>query len=219
MTEKVTEVTGKKEFTALADTGYYNGEDIAACEGAGVTCLVKKAQGAHAQSEAYSLEKFTYDRERDCYICPRQKELKFTGIEKNTGNHRYFNCSACGECPETSKCTKGRYREIRRPPHQNALDLVDERTKNNHELYRKRAEIVEHPFGTVKKIWGYSQFLCRGKSKVTGEMSLAYLAYNIRRVFNIFKHENRDIAAEMAAAIHASFIVFYLLQPKFGSHS
>ena len=63
---------------------------------------------------------------------------------------------------------------------------MDERTRNNKELYRRRSEIVEHVFGTVKAVWGYRQYLCRGKEKVTAETALAYLAYNMRRAINIF---------------------------------
>jgi IS5 family transposase len=69
--------------------------------------------------------------------------------------------------------------------------VVDERTRNNRALYRKRQEIVEHPFGTVKAVWGYKQFLCRGKLKVTAETALAYLAYNLRRAVNIFGVESK----------------------------
>jgi hypothetical protein len=64
---------------------------------------------------------------------------------------------------------------------------VDERTRNNKGLYRKRQEIVEHVFGTVKGVWGYKQFLSRTKPKVAAETALGYMAYNMRRAANIFK--------------------------------
>jgi transposase len=211
MTDKVREVTGREEMTALADTGYYDGEDIAECEKNGVRCLIRKPN-THAQSEKCLLENFHYDQSRDCYICPEQKELRFSGIEKS-GKRRY-HCSACGKCSERSNCTKGKYREIRRPPYQDALDRVDKRTKNNPELYRKRQEIVEHPFGTIKKMWGYSQFLCRRKEKVDGETALAFLAFNMRRVFNIFKDQNRDWFMEMKAIPLASFILSWFHSQK-----
>jgi hypothetical protein len=67
------------------------------------------------------------------------------------------------------------------------LDVVDERTRRNKELYRKRQEIVEHVFGTVKSVWGYKQYLCRRIPKVTAETALAYMAYNMRRAYNIFR--------------------------------
>jgi transposase len=212
MTDKVKEVTGKENLTVLADTGYYNGEDIAKCEENGAACLIKKPN-THAQSKEYLTEYFKYDKERDCYICPQQKELRFSCVSKCRGKEfrDYANYSACGKCPKQSGCTKGKYRRISRPLYQNVLDIVDERTKNNPELYRQRQEIVEHPFGTIKKVWSFSQYLCRRKEKVNGETSLAFLAYCMRRVFNIFKDENRDLTAEMRAIMPALFPLFYCL--------
>ena len=109
-------------------------------------------------------------------------------------NRIYANYGACSKCPSKGQCTEGEYRQIYRPLYQDTLDVVDERTRNNKALYRKRQEIVEHPFGTIKSVWGYKQFLCRGKPKVTGETALAYLAYNIRRFFNIFKGRRENPA-------------------------
>jgi hypothetical protein len=45
--------------------------------------------------------------------------------------------------------------------------------------------IVEHPFGTIKRSWGASYFLTRGKTSVSAEMALSFLAYNLKRVINI----------------------------------
>lgn len=50
---------------------------------------------------------------------------------------------------------------------------------------KKRKAIVEHPFGTMKKVWGYSTFLLRGIEKVSFEVSLMTLSYNIRRAITI----------------------------------
>ncbi|HPT69955.1 MAG TPA: transposase, partial [Syntrophomonas sp.] len=69
--------------------------------------------------------------------------------------------------------------------HQDLLDQVDKRTRENKELYTKRQMIVEHPFGTIKRSWGYSYFLTRGLNSVNAESGLAFLAYNITRAINI----------------------------------
>jgi hypothetical protein len=104
------------------------------------------------------------------------------------GYRIYANYGACGKCPKKDTCTQGGYLRILRPPYQDTLDVVDERTGKNKGLYRKRQEIAEHPYGTIKAVWSYKQFLCRTKA----EVSLAYLAYNMRRVITIFtgKREN-----------------------------
>jgi transposase len=191
MTEKAKEILEAEELTVLADKGYCSSGDIAACEGSGVTCLVaKKKAGGDVKTKEFANESFVYDREKDVYACPCGNELAYKSTTKKNGDKnysRYVNYEACRNCPRRAECTKCNYREIWRLPDQDVLDVVDERTRNNKELYRKRQEIVEHVFGTVKAVWGYKQFLCRTKPKVTAETALAYMAYNMRRLVNIFK--------------------------------
>jgi hypothetical protein len=198
MSEKAKEVLGVETITNLADKGYYDGQDIAACEASGVTCLVAKPKpGGRKKEEGYTRESFIYDREHDCYECPGKNRMGYMRDQKHSDGkvyHVYANYGACGKCPEKGKCTKGEHRQILRPPYQDTLDAVDERTKSNKALYRRRQEIVEHVFGTVKAVWGYKQFLCRTKPKVCAEVSLAYLAYNMRRVINIFTEKKENPA-------------------------
>jgi hypothetical protein len=197
------EAMGVETVTVLADKGYYDGKDIAACEAKGVACLVAKPKaGGCCKEEGFTRDCFIYDKESDCYICPCQNELKFMRLQKYRDGKEYgvyANYSACGKCPQKAKCTKGKHREILRLPYQDVLDIVDARKRANKDLYRKRQEIVEHVFGTVKSVWGYKYLLCRGKEKVTAEISLAYLAYNARRVFNIFKEDGGNKGNLIAA--------------------
>jgi len=191
MSDKAKQVLGVKSLTNLADAGYYDSKDIVSCEKSGVTCLVAKpATGGPKKAEGFNRKDFTYDREKDVYICPCQKELRCNS--KNLRKHIsgreyrfYRNTLACRKCEKKALCTTKENREVLRLTCQDVLDVVDERTRKNKALYRKRQEIVEHCFGTVKAVWGYRQFLCRSKPKVTTEMALAYMAYNLRRVFNI----------------------------------
>ena len=197
MSDKAMEVMEVKTITNLADAGYYDSEDIAACEQSGVTCLVAKPPpGGPKKEEGFNRKYFSYDRERDIYKCPCQKELMYMRNKKHISGREYrvyANYSACETCQQKKKCTSYKYREVLRLTCQDVLDGVDERTRKNKALYRKRQEIVEHCFGTIKAVWGYRQFLCRTKVKVTAETALTYMAYNLRRVFNIFT-ENRKIS-------------------------
>lgn len=190
MSEKAKEVLEVETLTNLADKGYYDGEDIAACEEDGVTCLVAKPKpGGTKKEEGFTHDSFIYEKENDSYICPCKNRLNYMRNHKHSNGKEYrvyANYSACGNCPRQAKCTKSGKREILRLPYQDTLDTVDERTRNNKELYRRRQQIVEHPFGTVKAVWGYKQYLCRGKEKITAETALAYLAYNMRRFITIF---------------------------------
>jgi len=201
MTDKAKEVLGVQTLTNLADAGYYASEDIVALERSGDTCLVAKpAVGGPKKAKGFQRQDFIYDREKDVYRCPCDQELTFRSERKHISGREYrvyTNTPACGKCEKKASCTSCRYREVMRLKCQDILDEVDERTRKHKALYQKRKEIVEHCFGTVKAVWGYRHFLCRGKVKVSAEMSLAYLAYNARRVFNILRENKGRMAMEL----------------------
>jgi transposase len=198
MSEKAKEILEVETLTNLADKGYYDGQDIAACEAAGVICMVAKPKhGGVKKEEGFTRKDFEYEREHDCYMCPGKNQMLYMRNQKHSDGkiyRIYADYAACGKCPRKGECTKGEYRQILRPLYQDTVDIVDERTRNNKGLYRKRQEIAEHPFGTIKAVWGYRQFLCRTKPKVCAEVSLAYLAYNMRRVINIFTGKRKNPA-------------------------
>jgi len=198
MSQKAKEALGVERLTNLADKGYYSSKEIVACEGDGVTCLVAKGRpGGPKKAEGFKHEDFVYDKENDRYICPCGNQMRYTCNKKHISGREYrayANYAACGKCQCKAECTTYRYREILRLQCQDILDEVDERTRKNKGLYRKRQEIVEHVFGTVKAVWGYKQFLCRTKEKVAAETALAYLAYNMKRVFNIYKGNGLKLA-------------------------
>jgi transposase/Fe-S cluster biogenesis protein NfuA len=202
ITESAKEILETEEIIALADTGFYDGEDIVKCEENGTTCLVSKPKpGGQKKEEEYSRDKFAYDKSENCYTCPGGQKLSYMRLQKHSGGkyyHVYANYGACGLCPMREKCTKSKYRTILRSLYQDVMDVVDARTKRNKDLYRKRQAIVEHPYGTVKSIWGYRNFLCRRKIKVIAEASLAFLAYNLRRFLTICAN-NGWKAAEIVA--------------------
>jgi transposase len=189
MSKKAKALLEVPKITNLADKGYYDGDDIAACESNGVRCLVAKPKpGGAMKEEGFTRTNFIYTKDEDCYICPGKNRLKYMRNQRHsdgTDCRVYANYSACTTCPLKNKCTKAKYRQVLRRPHEDTLDIVNERTQANKALYKKRQAIVEHPFGTIKAVWGYKQFLCRTKPKVSAETALAYLAYNMRRFITI----------------------------------
>jgi len=197
MSEKAMEAMGVKTITNLADAGYYDSSDIVACEQSGVTCLVaKRATSGPKKAEGFNREDFIYARKKDIYRCPCKKELNYVQNRKHISGREYrvyLNAVACGNCQKKTECTKAKYCEVLRLTCQDILDEVDERLQKNKALYRKRKEIIEHVFGTVKAVWGYKQYLCRTKPKVIAETALTYMAYNLRRIFNIYKENGSNL--------------------------
>jgi transposase len=203
MTESAKKIMGVDKISAVADKGYYDGDDIEKCEENGATCYVAAVDGcAHAPDGNYDKKYFKYDAENDCYVGPEGQTLPFRQLQKHKedklADRVYYNTKACRECPNREKCTtnKSGGRRVSRNPHQDALDVNNARmlTDEGRQISRERKKIVEHPFGTAKAVWGFRQFLCRGQENTSAEMSLPFLAYNFRRVFKIYKGNGANMA-------------------------
>lgn len=204
MTESAKEIMGVSEIVAVAYKGYYEGSDIEACEKNGTTCYMPKIEkGRSVPNADYSRNKFTYDSEKDWYVCPEGNILYARKPRKRkdgTLSPAYSNAAACHKCQKYGQCTNDkRGREIYRSPYQAALNAVDLRmqTDEGRLIMRERKKIVEHPFATAKHIWRFGNYLCRGVDKTTGEQSLVFLAYNLRRVFNIYREKGKNMAEMM----------------------
>lgn len=196
------EILAVKELTVLADKGYHNGEQLADCEGKGITTLVAYREQPTVKhlDEKYLVENFTYNKEDDTYTCPQGHTMKTNGNwytknhrsekrkSKGTNKVKHYKTPRCKECPVLNQCTKntrGRGRVIERSEHQDVVDRNNHRIKTQRELYNKRQQICEHPFGTIKRAWGYTYTLLKGLEKVDGEFGIIYTCYNLRRAINI----------------------------------
>ena len=194
MAKAAKEELGAETLTVLADTGYYNGNALKACEEDAIVAYVPQAKRT-ARLEAQgrmSHEEFIYDAEVDVYRCPVGQFLTPTdGRKINTGGRieiRYVSRkSDCDACPLRSRCLSAKTptRTIYRWEHEAVLERHRARMKNAGTQMRRRAELAEHPFGTLKCRAGYRHFLVRGFDKVRGEWSLMALCYNFSRVLNI----------------------------------
>ena len=188
MAKEAKAVLEVERLDVVADTGYYNGSEIKACEEIGITCYIPKANtSANTKLGLFGKEQFSYDKEKDCYHCPAGKELtyRYTTIEQGR-EIRYYSTTACKTCPLKTQCTRNkRNRRITRWVHEEVLERMQKRMAAEPEKYKKRNMLVEHPFGTIKRWMDQGYFLMRGIEKVMAEFSLSVLAYNIKRVITI----------------------------------
>lgn len=193
MAKAAKEELGVETLTALADTGYYTGNALKACEEDGIVAYVPQAKRT-ARLEAQdriSHEAFVYDGEANIYRCPAGRLLNPTRGRKTNGNRieiRYVSRkSDCDACALRSRClsAKAETRTVYRWEHEAVLDRHRVRMQDANAQMRRRAELAEHPFGTLKCRAGYRHFLVRGFDKVRGEWSLMALCYNFSRVLSI----------------------------------
>jgi len=183
-----------KNFEVLADKGYYQAKDLKKCAEKGIAVYITKQTYANRTKDpAFYPDQFQYDPTKNTYLCPALKELHYYRIRKKDGKvigYEYRHPDACKDCQFKARCTRAQKgRSIFRHVDQDFLDRIDLQTKRNMGKYKLRQMIVEHPFGTIKRGWGAYYFLTKRKVSVSAEISLSFLAYNLKRVINILGTE------------------------------
>lgn len=183
---KAKNILGTETIEVLADKGYYKLEDIISCEENGIEVYVPKPKVNNQYLEIdYTKEHFRYDVKKDVYICPEGKELNNHTIKEGI-KKRYFNYKACENCQSHERCTKSpKGRQINRYPKEEKAEEIAKRLSENIDKYKKRQQLVEHPFGTIKRAMNFEYFLLRGKKAVSGEIGLIFFCYNLKRMINI----------------------------------
>lgn len=170
-------------LTVLADGGYSNAEQLAACDAEGITVTLPIHRSINDLSDAYPKSAFTYDAEQDCYICPAGERLTYKTVNQKQKRHMYTR-EGCHTCALKPQCTKANKRWISRHFHEDAFERCEARLQRNPALMRQRMAIVERPFAILKQIMGFRRFLCWGIEATRSEMSLGVLSYNLNRMIN-----------------------------------
>jgi transposase len=189
MAQGAKEILDRGEIDVVADMGYYSHEEFQNCEAAGIKAYVAKP--LNSKNTAHGLfgkEKFVYEPESDCYVCPNQERLtfRFQSREYKNKKFRYYWTVACLSCPIKAQCTTNKkFRRIKRWEHEAIAERVQKRVLANSLVMKMRQQIVEHPFGTMKFWNDQRHFLTKGLEKVKGEFSLSTLAYNMKRAVNV----------------------------------
>ena len=176
-----------ENLDVVADRGYFNGEEILACDEAGITVTLPKPMTSNARRKGASASRTsaTWLRRTSTSVLPvRSSPTHYTTEEDGLVLRRYWT-NACQSCAIKLSCTTGKERRITRWEHEHVLEAVQRRLDEHPEKMRQRRETVEHPFGTIKARMGATHFLMKTLPRVASEMALHVLAYNLTRVMNI----------------------------------
>ena len=187
MAKQAQEAIEVENLKVVADRGYFKGEEILACDEAGIEVTLPKPQTSGAQAEGrFGKRDFHYVPEDDEYRCPAGERLiwRMTKQEKGQTLHRYWS-SNCQHCAIKAQCTPSPFRRVTRWEHEEVLEAVQERLDRDPGKMRLRRETAEHPFGTLKTWMGHTHFLTKTLPKVSTEMSLHVLSYNLKRAMNL----------------------------------
>ena len=187
MARQSKEVLQRDTLDVVADRGYYNGTEIRACEQAGIDAYLPKPRTSPNKAKGqFDRAAFVYIDNDDEYQCPAGERLTYRCTSNDRGKdiRRYWS-SACSHCAIKDQCTTGNERRVSRWVHADVLDRAQARLDNQPDAMRVRRATVEHPFGTIKSWMGATHFQMKTLPRVSTEMSLHVLAYNMKRAINL----------------------------------
>ena len=177
-----------KQAEVVADAGYYNAAEVSRCTEHGLTPFIPKADtSANTARGLYGKSQFQYDADKDAYVCPAGGALNYRFSTYALGRElKYYRASGCKSCALKSRCTRNQAnRTITREANEHLMEAMAARMKAQPWKFKLRKTLAEHPFGTIKRWFGYTHFLLKGLAKVRCEWSLTTLAYNLKRVLNL----------------------------------
>ena len=176
----------------VADAGYYNASEVNRCVEHGITPFIPKSDtSANSARGLYGKSQFKYDATKDVYICPAGDTLtyRFATIELDR-ELKYYRAGKCQQCDLKSRCTRNKAnRTITREANEHLMEAMAARMQDQPGKFKLRKTLAEHPFGTIKRYFGYTHFLLKGLAKVQCEWSLTTLAYNLKRVLHLVSFE------------------------------
>lgn len=177
------------EFSALYDKGYHTGSEFKIADDLNIEVLVAiPTVAAQAPDPAYNVENFNYIKQGDYYVCPKGNKLTTLGTwhKAKTYTFKRYTTKDCLTCTVKNLCSKAKYgKGIQRSQYQEYINQNKQRIENNKEYYKKRQAIVEHPYGTIKRQWGFSYIITKKYIKrAKADVGLMFIAYNLRRIIN-----------------------------------
>lgn len=180
-------------FTSLYDKGYHTGSEFKTAHDLGVETLVAVpgiGRASQAPDPRYNAEHFAYDKNNDAYTCPEGHLLKSNGSRYKGRNYYFkqYKTKACKGCPVRGLCTAARQngKIVQRSEFKEYMDQNAKRVAQNQQLYKRRQAIVEHPFGTIKRQWGFDHVMTKKtKARASADVGLIFIAYNLKRMLNL----------------------------------
>lgn len=192
-------ILGHNNFTALYDKGYHTGSELAIADSLSIPAIVAippLAGASHAPNPAYDVEHFIYSKEDDTYTCPQGHVLTTNNTWHHAKNsmgevsYRFKNYTTreCKRCEVREQCTKSAAngKQVRRSEYTENIENNKKRVEKSEQLYKRRQAIVEHPFGTIKRQWGFNYIITKKYiERAEADFGLVMTAYNLRRIINI----------------------------------
>ena len=195
MLRRAKTILRSNDFTALYDKGYHTGSEFKTADEMGIDVMVAiPTVAANAPTQNYNVENFVFDPIKDCYTCPQAELLTTNGRWHQAKTYRFkrYTTKACKTCKAKPECSKAHCgKAIQRSEFQEYVDRNKNLINQNKKLYRKRQQIVEHPYGTIKRQWGFNYIITKKYiQRAEADFGFIMTAYNLRRIINIIGARN-----------------------------
>lgn len=192
MLRRAKSILRNTSFTALYDKGFHTGSEFCIADTLGIKTLVAiPAIGRKSQAPdpRYNAENFSYNETNDTYTCPQGNNLTSNQSHYKARNYTFkqYKTKACKKCPVRHKCTTSKVngKVIQRTEFTENIQANARRVTKSEQLYKKRQALVEHPYGTIKRQWGFDHIITKKGMKVaSADLGLMALAYNLKRLIN-----------------------------------
>ncbi|MEH6704623.1 MAG: IS1182 family transposase [Galbibacter orientalis] len=193
MLRRAKSILRNNSFTALYDKGYHTGSEFYIADQLGIKTLVAVpaiGRSSQAPNPDYNAEHFVYDKASDSYTCPQGHRLTSNQTQYKARNYTFkqYKTKVCKTCPVRSECTTSKVngKVVQRSQYTEHIQRNIERVEANEMLYKKRQALVEHPFGTIKRQWGFDHIMTKkGIRAASADLGLIALAYNLKRMFKL----------------------------------
>ncbi len=221
MVQRAKSILGSNDFTALYDKGYHTGSELKTAQELGIETIVAIPDipaTSQAPDHDYNYENFKYDPSSDTYTCPQGEVLKTNGRWYTTHGRRnilisfkQYKTKVCKSCPARMKCTRSKTgRLIERSIYAEYYEKNKKNKEEKEQLYKRRQTIAEHPFGTIKRQWGFSYILTKqGINHASSDVGFMFIAYNLRRIISILGKDQLMKYLRILASLFLTITAFF----------
>ena len=171
------------------DAGYHNAIVARQLAGQGIQGIIGYRRHTH-KGEHFGKYRFTYDPERNAYICPEKHLLTHKTTNREGYREYYSDPKTCANCPRRKECfpEKATRRMVQRHIWQDDLDQADAFTKSprGRRLYQLRQETVEPSFAEAKENHGFRTARMLGLANMCEQSFLTAAVQNMKRIALFF---------------------------------
>ncbi len=223
MLQRAKSILHNNDFTALYDKGYHTGSEFDIADKLGIEVMVAIpgiSISSQAPDPAYNVENFIYNEKDNTYTCPQGHTLTTNGTwhaAASGSRFQQYKTIKCKNCPVREQCTKAKQngKIVQRRKFADNIEANRQRIENNKSTYKQRQAIVEHPYGTIKRQWGFSYIMTKKYiQRASADVGFIMTAYNLRRLINIIGVEQFKDYLRIVVSLISSILVLKMAMKK-----